>query len=73
MYTNIYKIYNIYIYTKYQAAAARPGPEPPGPDRGSRLGAGPGCRRPVFCTYVVYLVYKCMYLDIFGYIVVFSW
>ena len=53
LYTNIYKTYK--IYTKYQAAARRrqPGPAP------SR---GPGL---AFCIYLVYLVYICLYLDIF--------
>ena len=61
---------NIYTYTQGlykipgsgQAAAARPGPETPGPDRGPRLGTGPGCRRVVFCTYLVYI---CVYLTDF--------
>ena len=63
VYTNIYKIYK--IYTKYQAAAARPGPEAPGPALGPRLGAGPGRRRLVCC---IHLVYICIYLCIFVYI-----
>ena len=67
--TNIYK-----MYTKYQAAAARPGFEAPGPALGPRLGSGPGSRRLVFCIYLVYIciylyiyiVYVCIYFDIFG-------
>ena len=76
MHSNIYKIYNIYIYiyTKYQAAAARPGPEPPGPDRGPRRGTGPCCRRLAAAAwYSIYIFFlsSCIYLNIFGYVLVF--
>ena len=58
-----------------QAAAARPGPEPPGPDRGPRLGAGPGCRRLAAAWYFVYILcilYIFVYIWIyFGYILVY--
>ena len=46
MYKYIQQIQDIYkIPGGGQAAAARPGPEAPGPDRDRRLGAGPGRRR----------------------------
>ena len=58
MYSIMYKTCK--IYTKYQAAAARTGPEPP------------GCRHLAAAWYFVYIfyilyvfVYICMYLDIF--------
>ena len=61
IYTNIYKyiqdIQDIYnIPGGGQAAAARPGPEAPGPR--------PPSRRLVCC---IYLVYICIYFDIFWY------
>ena len=46
------------MLTRYTAARGRAGLPPPG-------------RRLVFCLYLVYLVYLCMYLDIFEYILVF--
>ena len=62
---DIYKIYK--TYTKYQAAA-RPGPEAPGPDRDLRLGAGPGRRRLAAAWYFVYILYI---LYIFVYILIY--
>ena len=50
------------MYTKYQAAAARPGPEARAQGRPGRLGGGPGGRRLVVC---IFLVYICLYLYIF--------
>ena len=41
-------------------ARAAPGPAPRGR-------AGPGRHRLVFCIYLVYLVYTCIYFDIFWY------
>ena len=62
MYTNIYKTYK--IHTKYQAAAARPGPEAPGPDRDPRLGAAAWYF--VYILYILYIfVYICIYFNIF--------
>ena len=68
---NIYNIYTIiYKYAKYQAVAARPGPEAPGPALGPRPGPGP-----ISCIYLyifcVYLVYFCVYLCIPVYILVY--
>ena len=65
IYTNIYKyiqdIQDIYkIPGGGQAAAARPGPEARVPVR-----PPPPGRRLVFCIYLLYLVYICIYLYIF--------
>ena len=76
IYLNVFKhVQNIYkVLGGGQAAAARPVPEPPGPDRGPRLGAGPGCRRltaawySVHIFYILYVfVYVWIYLAIFLY------
>ena len=50
------------MYTKYQAALARTGPEAPRPGRAARLGVGPGRGRLVF---VMYPVYTCTDLAFF--------
>ena len=57
-------------YTKYQAAAAWPGPEARTQGRPGRLGAGLGRCRWVFSMYFVYILYivvyiYCIYLYIF--------
>ena len=79
VYTSIYKyiqdIQNIYkIPGGGKAAAARPGPEAPGPDRDPRLGAGPGRRLAAAWYYILYIfVYICIYFDIFGIKLVSNW
>ena len=87
IYQNIYQDISKYIqdiqrYTSISkipsgGGAAPPGPAPrrPGPDRGPRLGAGPGRAAPPPLGILYILVYLCIswiYLDIFGYIFVYS-